>query len=52
MEESKKQAKNLFRKLLTDTDSVFYSAEKIKTHIKQENHFMKKIKSFTNFMLE
>ena len=25
----KKQAKNLFKKLLTDANSVFYSAEKI-----------------------
>ena len=29
MEESKKQGKNLFKKLLTDANSVFYSAEKI-----------------------
>ena len=28
MEESKKQGKNLFKKLLTDANSVFYSAEK------------------------
>ena len=29
MEEGKKQAKNLFKKLLTDASSVFYSAENI-----------------------
>ena len=29
MEESRKQAKNLFKELLTDAKSVFYSAEKI-----------------------
>ena len=29
MEESKKQAKNLFKKLLTDANSIFYSVEKI-----------------------
>ena len=28
MEESKKQAKNLFKKLLTDVNSAFYLAEK------------------------
>ena len=45
MEESKKQAKNLFRKLLTDADSVFYSAEKIKTH-KTRKSFYEKDKVF------
>ena len=29
MEKSKKQAKNLFKKLLTDANSIFYSVEKI-----------------------
>ena len=29
MEESKKQTKNLVKKLLTDANSVFYLAEKI-----------------------
>ena len=55
MEESKKQAKNLFKKLLTDAKSVFYLAEKInKTLLNKarKNHFLKKIKSFTNFMLD
>ena len=28
MEESKKQAKNLFKKLFTEASTVFYSAEK------------------------
>ena len=31
MEESKKQAKNLFKKLLTYANSVLYSAEKMET---------------------
>ena len=55
MKESKKQAKNLFKKLLTDANSVFYLAEKInKTLLNKarKNHFLKKIKSFTNFMLD
>ena len=47
MEEiKKKQAKNFFKKLLTDANSVFYSAEKI------NNTLLNAIKSFINFTLE
>ena len=48
MEESKKQAKNLFKKLLTDTNSVFYSAEKINKTLlnKARKSFYEKDKVF------
>ena len=48
MEESKKQAKNLFKKLLTDANSVFYSAEKINKTLlnKARKSFYEKDKVF------
>ena len=42
-EETKEQLKNIFGKLTKDSNSLFYSVEKI---IKRENQFMKK----TNFL--
>ena len=48
MEESKKQAKNLFKKLLTDAKSVFYLAEKINKTLlnKARKSFYEKDKVF------
>ena len=48
MEESKKRAKNLFKKLLTDANSVFYLAEKFNKTLlnKARKSFYEKDKVF------
>ena len=48
-EETKEQLKNIFGKLTKDSNSLFYSVEKI---IKRENQFMKKTEFFTNFIMK
>ena len=47
-EEIKKQVKNLFKKLLTDENSIFYSAEKITKNLlkKAKNSSYEKVKVF------